>query len=171
MDEQLILIDEHDREIGVGEKMATHREGKLHRAFSVIILNAKGEMLLQKRAASKYHSGGLWSNACCGHPRPGEPTAQAGRRRLQEEMGFDCELHEVFAFAYRAQLDGGLVENECDHVLVGHCDNPPIAPDPDEVGDWRWMLPDALREDMQANPDAYTYWFKDLMAREEARNL
>jgi len=169
--EEVILIDVNDQEIGVGEKMATHWEGKLHRAFSVIILNAKGELLLQKRAASKYHSGGLWSNTCCGHPRSGESTVQAARRRLQEEMGFDCELHEVFAFHYRAQLDGGLVENEYDHVLVGRCDDPSIVPDPDEVGEWRWMSSDALRRDMQANPDAYTYWFKDLMAREEARNL
>lgn len=162
MEEQVILIDEHDREVGVGEKLATHREGALHRAFSVVIFNSAGEMLLQQRAVTKYHSGGLWSNTCCGHPRPGETTEAAARRRLQEEMGVDCPLEEAFTFRYRTELEDGLSENEYDHVLVGHCDVTP-QPTRDEVGDWRWMCMADLRRDIAAQPERYTYWFKVLL--------
>ncbi|HNT74026.1 MAG TPA: isopentenyl-diphosphate Delta-isomerase [Anaerolineae bacterium] len=163
MEEQVILVDKEDREIGTEKKMATHRKGLLHRAFSVLIFNSAGEMLLQQRAATKYHSGGLWSNACCGHPRPGEPTAAAARRRLHEELGMDCPLEETFAFYYRAELEDGLSENEYDHVLVGQCDGLTPQPDSTEVSDWRWMDMAALRADIAAQPERYTYWFKVLL--------
>lgn len=163
MEEQVILVDADDREVGVGEKMATHRAGALHRAFSVIIFNRAGEMLLQQRAVTKYHSGGLWSNTCCGHPRPGEATAAAARRRLGEELGLDCPLEEAFAFRYRTPLADGLSENEYDHVLIGHCDGLTPQPAPEEVGAWRWMSMAALRADIAARPEQYTYWFKVLL--------
>src|SRR5689334_7965348 len=112
--ERVVLVDERDREVGTMPKLAAHAEGALHRAFSVFVLNAAGELLLQRRAAAKYHCGGLWTNSCCGHPRPGEPVADAARRRLREEMGFDCELASVGSFVYRAEVGGGLVEHEYD---------------------------------------------------------
>ena len=119
MQEQVILVDQQDREIGVAEKLEAHRKGKLHRAFSVFLFNAKDEMLLQQRAAEKYHSGGLWTNTCCSHPRPGEPTEAAARRRLREEMGISCNLNKAFDFIYRAEFDNGLIEHELDHVFIG----------------------------------------------------
>lgn len=163
MVEQVILIDENDRDVGIGEKMATHAEGLMHRAFSILIVNSKGEMLLQKRAAVKYHSGGLWTNACCGHPRPGEGVIQAANRRLMEELGIACDLEPFFEFAYRADLDHDLIENEYDHVLMGRCDQVQPEPDPNEVEDWKWMAMDALRADIIQSPDRYTYWFKVLL--------
>ncbi len=163
MEEQVIWVDAEDREVGVGEKLATHREGTLHRAFSVVIFNSAGEMLLQQRAVTKYHSGGLWSNTCCGHPRPGETTEAAGRRRLQEEMGIECPLEEMFTFLYRTELGDGLSENEYDHVLVGHCDGLTPHPAHDEVADWRWVNMADLRRDIAAQPEQYTYWFKVLL--------
>ncbi len=172
MDEYVILIDEQDQEIGTGEKIATHVAGKLHRAFSVVIFNTRKEMLLQKRAEGKYHSPGLWSNTCCGHPRPDEDTVTAARRRLQEEMGFDCELQLAFTFHYQAHFDNGLMENELDHVMLGYCDHHIVVqPDPEEAGDWRWIGPAALREDVQAHPDVYTYWFKVLLDEAAERGI
>lgn len=162
-EERVILVDEDDRPIGTEEKLAAHHKGLRHRAFSIIIVNDRGEMLLQKRADGKYHSGGLWTNTCCGHPRPGESIESAARRRLQEEMGFTCPLEERFTFAYRAELDQGLVENELDHVFVGHCDGARPQPDPHEVGDWRWVDVPTLRQDVAAHPERYTYWFRILL--------
>src|SRR5919205_4313288 len=123
--EELILVDAQDRELGVKEKLQAHVEGALHRAVSVFVFDGGGRLLLQKRAPTKYHSAGLWSNTACGHPRPGESTLAAARRRLREEMGFDCELREAFQFLYRAELDGELVEHEYDHVFVGVHDRDP----------------------------------------------
>jgi len=157
--EQLILVDAQDRELGVGEKLQAHVEGVLHRAFSVFIFDAEGRLLLQKRARTKYHSGGLWSNTACGHPRPGETTREAARRRLREEMGFDCELRAAFEFLYRAELDGELIEHEYDHVFVGHHEGDP-APDPNEVEDWRWMTLAELRRGLLEEPQSYSYWLK-----------
>src|SRR5215207_2015722 len=158
--EQLILVDASDRELGVGEKMEVHRAGALHRAFSVFIFDGAGRLLLQKRARGKYHSGGLWSNTACGHPRPGETTRAAARRRLREEMGFDCELREAFEFVYRAELDGALVEHEYDHVFVGtHAGEDP-APDDSEVEDWRWVSMEELRRCLREEPERYSYWLK-----------
>lgn len=157
--EQLILVDAHDRELGVKEKMEAHVEGALHRAFSVFVFDSEKRLLLQKRARTKYHSGGLWSNTACGHPRPGETTLAAARRRLHEEMGFDCELREAFEFLYRAELDGALIEHEYDHVLVGTHEGDP-APDPSEVEDWRWVTMDELRRRLSDEPRSYSYWLK-----------
>jgi isopentenyl-diphosphate Delta-isomerase len=157
--EEVVLVNENDEAIGVEEKLKSHLLGALHRAFSIFIFNSEGRLLLQKRASTKYHSRGLWSNTCCGHPRPGESTEGASRRRLYEEMGFDCELRKVFDFIYRAELGDGLFEHEYDHVLVGRFDGEP-NPCRDEVDDWKWMDLSELKLDVQRNPDAFTYWFK-----------
>ena len=159
MQEHVILVDPKGREIGTQEKMQAHRDGKLHSAFSIFIFNAVGELLLQKRARTKYHSGGLWTNTCCSHPRPGESYHSAARRRLNEEMGFDCELTGLFSFIYHAQLDNSLFEHELDHVFIGHYNGQPI-PNLDEVDDWKWMNIRALKQDIRENPENYTYWFK-----------
>ena len=158
MQEQLILVNERDEAVGVEEKITAHLHGVLHRAFSVFIFNSVGQLLLQKRASTKYHSKGLWSNTCCGHPRPGESIEEASRRRLREEMGFDCEVQKVFEFIYHASLEDGLKEYEYDHVFVGRFDGTP-TPNSDEVGDWKWIDLTTLRLDMKARPDKYTYWF------------
>ena len=164
MQEQVILVDPMGREIGVEEKLKAHREGKLHRAFSVFIFNTQRELLLQKRAKTKYHSGGLWTNTCCSHPRPGETYHHAAKRRLNEEMGFECELTGLFSFIYHAKLENNLFEHELDHVFVGHYDGQPV-PNPDEVADWKWMKIDALTRDVRENPAHYTYWFKLVLNR------
>lgn len=164
MEEQVILVDDRDRPIGVAEKMQAHREGLLHRAFSVFVTNAKGELLLQKRAQSKYHSGGLWTNTCCSHPRPEETTAAAAKRRLQEEMGFSCDLREIFSFTYAAKLDNELYEHEFDHVLIGEFDGEPTL-NPQEAEAWRWISIDDLKSDIGAHPDRYTYWLKVCFAK------
>jgi isopentenyl-diphosphate Delta-isomerase len=170
MRERVILVDENDRALGELEKLRAHEEGRLHRAFSIFIFDAKGRMLLQKRSRTKYHSGGLWSNACCGHPRPGEETSAAAQRRLMEEMSLSCKLHEAFTFLYRVSLDNRLIENELDHVLVGVCDAVPV-PDPAEVEDWKWLsLPD-LRHLMIERPDDFTYWLKLAINRTEWDDL
>lgn len=157
-EELVVLVDEDDRVIGTEGKMAAHMAGKLHRAVSVFVFNTDGQLLLQQRAASKYHSAGLWSNTCCGHPRPEEETGPAAHRRLQDEMGFDCPLQPGCSFVYKRQLDDGLIEHEYDHVFVGHHDDAP-APTPAEVADWRWVGVDELLTDLEANPDRYTVWF------------
>ena len=164
MAESVILVDEQGRAIGVGEKMATHVDGDLHRAFSVFVFNSEGQMLLQQRAEDKYHSGGQWSNTCCSHPRPGEGTAEAVHRRLQEEMGFDTEVEEAFRFTYRAELDNDLSEHEYDHVFVGRFDGNP-EPDPGEVAAWHWVDVDEMIRDMREHPDRYTYWFRLVVER------
>jgi len=156
--EEIILVDENDNEVGYGEKMAVHKEGKLHRAFSIFVFNSKGQLLLQKRAKSKYHSGGLWTNTCCSHPRKGENLLDAAHRRLKEEMGFDCELKELFGFVYKARL-GDLYEHEYDHVLIGEYDGE-VKPNPEEVEDFKWVDVEEVKNDIKQNPDDYTYWFK-----------
>ena len=158
-EEQVILVDEQDRELGACAKLRAHTEGALHRAFSVFIFDRRGRLLLQRRAREKYHSGGLWSNTACGHPRPGEGTEAAARRRLREEMNLDCELREAFEFLYRAELGGELVEHEYDHVFVGTCEAEP-APDPSEVEDWRWVSMGELRRDLREEPHRYSSWLK-----------
>ena len=159
MQEHVILVDHTGKEIGTQEKIQAHREGKLHSAFSIFIFNAVGELLLQRRARTKYHSGGLWTNTCCSHPRPGESYYHAAKRRLNEEMGFDCELTGLFSFIYHIQFDNNLFEHELDHVFVGHYNGQP-TPNPNEVDDWKWMNITALKQDVQETPENYTYWFK-----------
>ena len=159
LEERLILVDEDDREIGTGGKLAVHREGQLHRALSVVIRDPAGRLLLQKRSAAKYHSGGLWTNTCCSHPRPGEPIGAASTRRLEEEMGISCPLLPLFVTRYRAELDGGMTEHELVHVLGGlHAG--PVRPDPAEADGYAWSEPGWLRRDLETNPDAYSVWFR-----------
>lgn len=158
-EEQVVLVNTLDEAQGTMEKMDAHRKGLLHRAFSVFILNSKGELLLQQRAHHKYHSGGLWTNTCCSHPRDGEDVVEAGHRRLVEEMGMQCQLSKGFDFIYRSELDQGLVEHEFDHVLFGRSDVNP-RPNPEEVADFRYVTFAALREELAATPDRFTTWFR-----------
>ncbi|MGD8278940.1 MAG: isopentenyl-diphosphate Delta-isomerase [Gemmatimonadota bacterium] len=157
-EEQVVLVTPDDLPIGVAGKASAHEGGMLHRAFSVFVVNGAGEWLLQRRASHKYHSGGLWSNTCCSHPRPGEAVEAAAHRRLREEMGFDCALDPVFSFVYRAPLDHGMIEHELDHVLIGVHDGDPV-PDPREVGDWRRASPEEIRRALAERPKAFTQWF------------
>ena len=159
MEEYVVLVDEGDRQLGIMEKMAAHIVPRLHRAFSIFIFNSKGEMLLQQRAFSKYHSPGLWTNTCCSHPRNGESLETATSRRLMEEMGMRCDLHEVFTFIYKAPVGLGLIEHEYDHVFFGQSDNLPSI-NPDEVASYKYMSLDAIAMDMKTHPEAYTEWFK-----------
>lgn len=162
-DENVILVDENDNEIGTMEKIKAHEEGgKLHRAFSIFVFNTDGEMMLQKRADSKYHAPGKWTNTCCSHPRKGETLEEATRRRLDEEMGFTCDMEKVFDFIYRADVGKGLTEWEYDHVFIGIYDDEPEL-NPDEASDWKWIDPDVLLEDVEKNPDDYTPWFKEVV--------
>lgn len=158
MPENVILVTPDDQPLGAEEKLKAHLEGKLHRAFSVFIFNSQGEMLLQRRALHKYHSPGLWSNACCSHPRPGEDSEAAAHRRMKEEMGFDCHIERAFQFTYKAEFDNGLTENELDHVFIGEY-NGVVQPNPEEVAEYRWIDADSLKKDVQENPEQYTYWF------------
>lgn len=155
--EMLVLVDEHDRELGTAEKLAVHLNGTLHRAFSIYIFNSNGQLLLTRRARGKYHSGGLWTNTCCSHPRPGEPVDLAARRRLREETGIDCELRYGFQFIYRVELNGGLIEHELDHVFIGIYDGMP-ALDPNEADACEWVDSLALQGDIKARPERYSAW-------------
>lgn len=157
--EEVIIVDEQDNERGTGEKMKTHKEGKLHRAFSIFVFNSKGEVLIHKRAKAKYHSGGLWTNTCCSHPRPGEATEEAVHRRLKEEMGFDCDLKEAFSFIYKVKFDNELFEHEYDHVFIGTFDGQPKS-NPEEVEDWKWISFQDLKKEVHENPDNFTYWLR-----------
>ena len=156
--ETLILVNENDEEIGTAPKLDVHRDGSLHRAFSVFITDSEGNILLHRRADEKYHSGGLWTNAACGHPRPGEATVTAAARRLREEMGISADLDETGSFTYRAAVDNGLIEHELDHVFTGTFDGQP-SPDESEAQEWRWISPGDLSEWIARNPSAFTVWF------------
>ena len=157
--EYVVLVDHNDTQIGIMEKMAAHIVPRLHRAFSIFIFNSKGELLLQQRALSKYHSPGLWTNTCCSHPRNGESVDKAAERRLLEEMGLQCPMHEVFTFIYKAPVGLGLVEHEYDHVFFGQCDDAPVI-NTEEVASWKYMSLDDIAADMKAHPECYTEWFK-----------
>ncbi|UCE93128.1 MAG: isopentenyl-diphosphate Delta-isomerase [Flavobacteriaceae bacterium] len=159
MEEKVILVSENDEQLGLMGKMEAHQKGILHRAFSVFIFNKNGDLLLQQRALDKYHSPGLWTNTCCSHQRDGETNLQAGRRRLEEEMGFSCELKEMFSFVYKAPFDNGLTEHELDHVMLGYYDEDPVI-NPEEVGSFKWMPLEKVKNDMGLNPEKYTEWFK-----------
>ena len=159
MEEMVVLVDEKDNQIGLMPKMEAHEKAVLHRAFSVFIFNKKGELMLQQRAASKYHSPLLWTNTCCSHQRDGELNLEAGKRRLQEEMGFTTELKEVFSFVYKAPFDNGLTEHELDHVMVGTFEDRPTI-NREEVEDYKWMKLKDVKIDIENNPSIYTEWFK-----------
>ncbi|MDG1160821.1 MAG: isopentenyl-diphosphate Delta-isomerase [Flavobacteriaceae bacterium] len=159
MEENVILVDEQDNQLGLMPKMEAHEKAVLHRAFSVFIFNSKGELMLQQRAAHKYHSPLLWTNTCCSHQRNGESNIEAGKRRLVEEMGFETNLKEVFSFVYKAPFDNGLTEHELDHVMVGNFDGLPEI-NHEEVASYKWMSLDAIKEDIELHPNLYTAWFK-----------
>ena len=164
--DEIVLVDELDRPVGYASKLPPHQGGgRLHRAFSVFLFDRNGRMLLQKRADEKYHFGGLWTNACCSHPRRDQSVAEAARARLHYEMGIDLPLRPLFSFIYRAEDPGsGLTEHELDHVFVGHFDGTPI-PRRSEVADWAWMDPGAVRKDVVARSDRYTPWFRLVLER------
>src|SRR5262245_57873556 len=160
----VILVDGDDRPVGTMGKLEAHRRGLRHRAISVIVRDRENRLLLQQRAAGKYHSAGLWTNTCCSHPRPGEDTIDAARRRLAEEMGLNCPLTHLFTTHYRAAVSGDLIEDEVVHVYGGRFDGEP-DPDPHEVSAWCWKTPDEVARDMDARPDAYTVWFREYRRR------
>lgn len=164
MEEKVVLVDENNQQIGLMPKMEAHEKAVLHRAFSVFIINDKGETMLQQRAAHKYHSPLLWTNTCCSHQRDGESNIEAGKRRLQEEMGFSVDLKEVFSFVYKAPFDNGLTEHEFDHVMVGYTNQEPQI-NPDEVANWKWMKPAKIKTAIVENPEEYTAWFKIIFER------
>jgi isopentenyl-diphosphate Delta-isomerase len=157
--EQVILVDSNDVAVGTMEKQQVHVEGLLHRAISVFVFNTKNELLLQQRAAWKYHSALEWTNTCCSHPRPGESVETAAARRLKEEMGIQCTLTRAFAFEYKADLINGLTEHEYDHVFVGVSDAVPV-PNGQEVADWKYMSSSDLKKQIEEKPDRFTPWFK-----------
>ncbi|MFV0153567.1 isopentenyl-diphosphate Delta-isomerase [Empedobacter falsenii] len=159
MKEFVVLVDQDDQKLGLMEKQQAHVAGLLHRAFSVFVFNSKGELMIQQRAASKYHSPTLWTNTCCSHPRDNETYEEAAHRRLQEEMGFDCELEYKFNFIYKAHLENDLIEHELDHVFIGTFDEDPKL-NPEEVMAYRWVELDDLKKDIEKNPQNYTAWFK-----------
>ena len=163
--DHVILVDKEDKEIGQMEKMDAHRKGALHRAFSVLVFNNKGEMLIQKRARTKYHSAGLWSNGCCSHPRPGESTDAAAKRRMKEELGIGSRPKYLYKFIYKVQL-GDLIEHELDHVYTCLFDGEPHL-NKEEVEAWAYIRPGHLKEKIEENPDQYTFWLKQIMNRYE----
>jgi isopentenyl-diphosphate delta-isomerase len=164
MTDHVVLVDEQDVEIGTLPKLEAHQKGMLHRAFSVFIVNTKGEMLLQQRAFDKYHSGGLWSNTCCSHPLPGEELFSAANRRLKEEMGMKAHLHHIHSFIYKVELENNLSEHELDHVFWGVCDEQPYI-NKKEVANWKYISTDELVTHVSLNPSIYTEWFKICLDR------
>ena len=163
-EENVILVNEQDEAIGLMPKMEAHEKALLHRAFSVFVFNAKGELMLQQRALNKYHSPGLWTNTCCSHQRDGETNLAAGARRLQEEMGFVVPLKELFSFIYKAPFDNGLTEHELDHVMVGYSEASPSV-NKEEVASWKWMSMDDIATEIKEQPEHFTEWFKIIFDR------
>lgn len=163
-EQQVILVNENDVETGTCEKLQAHLSGQLHRAISVFIFNSDKKMLLQRRALSKYHSGGLWSNACCSHPNPGEETLASAERRLMEEMGMKASLQFVFHFIYKAELDNSIIEHELDHVFIGKSDDLPL-PNPSEVSEYKYLSVEELYSELFHHPQNYTFWFKLIFER------
>lgn len=160
----VILVDKNNRKLGEMEKIRAHREGRLHRAFSIFIFNSKGELLLQRRQKTKYHSEKLWSNTVCSHPKPGETYLQAVHRRLKEEMGFDCPVEKQFCFIYNTGFHNGLIENEYDCVFVGTYDGEP-QPNPTEIMDYKWIRLSELKVDIRKHPQKYSVWLKIALPR------
>ncbi|TXE16671.1 isopentenyl-diphosphate Delta-isomerase [Psychroserpens burtonensis] len=159
IEEQVILVNDKDEQIGTMPKLEAHEKALLHRAFSIFIFNDQNELMVQQRAKHKYHSPLLWTNTCCSHQRVGESNLQAGKRRLMEEMGFAVDLKETISFIYKAPFDNGLTEHEFDHVMVGHFNSEPSI-NPEEVEAWKWMTLEAVKIDIELNPELYTEWFK-----------
>lgn len=170
MNENIILVDENDTEIGTMPKLLAHQLGSLHRAFSVFIFNSKGELLIQQRAAHKYHSAGQWANSCCSHPHPNEGTLSAAKRRLMEELGFTTEISPAGHFIYHSKVSGGLIEHEYDHLFVGHYDQE-VTPNPDEVSATRWITVSQLLNEIENNPEQFTPWFKMILEQLPEDNL
>lgn len=158
-EEHVVLVNKKDEKIGLMPKQEAHEKGILHRAFSVFVFNDKKELMLQKRAVHKYHSPDLWTNTCCSHQRDGETSTEAGKRRLQEEMGFSVPLKNSGSFIYKASFDNGLTEHEFDHILVGNYNNDPEI-NPNEVADWKWMTMENIKTEIKNHPEKYTIWFK-----------
>lgn len=168
--EHVILVDPRDNELGTMDKMEAHKKGVLHRAFSILLFDSSGKVLLQKRSARKYHSSGLWTNTCCSHPLPGESLEQATRRRLKEEMGIDVQPTFSYSFIYKAELDHGLIEHELDHVFTGMFGGKPVINEK-EVADWKFVDLQWLKEDIGAHPEDYTVWFKLIVNHPELNSL
>ena len=168
MEEKVVLVNEKDDQLGLMNKMEAHQKAVLHRAFSVFVFNQKGELLLQQRAHDKYHSPGLWTNTCCSHQRDGESNMVAGKRRLEEEMGFSCDLEEMFWFVYKASFDNGLTEHELDHVMIGYFDEDPKI-NTDEAASFKWMLLEDVKKDIEMHPELYTEWFKIIFKEYDQR--
>jgi isopentenyl-diphosphate delta-isomerase len=164
MAEYIIAVDKDDKEIEPVEKMEAHTKGILHRAFSIFVFNSNNQLLLQKRHSTKYHCAGLWTNTCCSHPAYGEELEAAIYRRLQEEMGFTCELKEIFSFSYKVEFENNLIENEYDHVFIGTFDGE-VVPAENEVEAYKWVDISEVKADIEKNPDSYTFWFKSLFSR------
>ncbi|TDQ77955.1 isopentenyl-diphosphate Delta-isomerase [Sphingobacterium yanglingense] len=156
----VLLVNEHDEELMEMDKLDAHRQGLLHRAFSIFIFNNRGQLLLQQRAPHKYHGGSLWTNTCCSHPQLGECVVDSARQRLEFEMGLSADLEQIYFFIYHSPVENGLVEHELDHVLVGFSDISP-QPNPDEVNDFKWMDPDEIEIWMLNRPQDFTVWFKE----------
>ena len=162
--ENVVLVDRNDKPMGLMPKLEAHEKGVLHRAFSVFILNRKGQLMLQRRALDKYHSPGLWTNTCCSHPRESESIIEAGLRRLKEEMGFTTPLEPMFSFIYKSKFDNGLTEHEFDHVLLGYYDKPPFI-NAIEVSEWKWMSLEKIILEIKNKPEDFTVWFKIIFER------
>ncbi len=162
LEEELILVDEMDGQIGFMPKLEVHQKGLLHRAFSILVFNSKGQLLIQKRASKKYHSANLWTNTCCSHPKKGETVDKAVQRRLKEEMGIECDLKFAYKFVYKTQFENNLIEHEFDYVYLGEFDGNPIL-NLDEASEYKWIYLSDLRNDMQQNPEKFTYWFNIIL--------
>lgn len=161
---QVILVDSKDYPIGEMEKLEAHKKGALHRAFSIFLFNEKNELLLQKRAEDKYHSSNLWTNTCCSHPSPGEHITTSAQNRLLNEMGITTSLRSLFSFTYKTEFDNGLIEHELDHILIGTFNANPL-PNPDEASDWKYASLKEISSEIKENPEAYTFWFKEIYKR------
>jgi len=167
MNMNIILVDENDNQIGIEEKITTHKNGKLHRAFSIFVFNNKNELLLQKRSNEKYHSPGLWSNTCCSHPQPNKNLIEEAEQRLKQEMGISCKLEKKFSFTYKIKFENNLTENEYDHVFIGEFNENP-KPNKKEVSDWKWISLPKLKKDISINKEKYTYWLKEIISKHSA---
>ena len=162
MNNDILLVNEKDEVLGTMNKLLVHQKGLLHRAFSIILVNDQNQMLIQQRQKNKYHSGGLWSNACCSHPQIDEETIKAANRRLNEELNMSCSLKPIFSFSYRIELDNGLIENEFDHVFIGRTNHTPNF-NKNEILNVKWIDINHLREKIKKEPNKFTFWFKLLM--------